>query len=108
TTATGQLRGLVNNNTITYNTVNGGGQGLLLNTQGSGTATVEITNNTVNYTDGANTGITIQSGDGTPGTAQGGSGPTGHTVVKFTGNTVNMTDNLGNGNQFALRAINIE
>src|SRR4029078_13098664 len=62
----------------------------------------------VNYTDGANTGITIQSGDGTPNSAQGGAVTFGHTVVKFTGNTVNMNDNAGNGNQFALRAINIE
>jgi len=102
TSTAGKLRGLVANNVITYNTVAGGGQGILLNTQGAGTATVEITNNTVNYTDGANTGITIQSGDGT------GDFTNGHTIVKFTGNAVNMVDNLGNGNQFALRAINIE
>jgi hypothetical protein len=92
-TAAAQLRGKINNNPITYSTVNGGGQGILINAQGAGTVTVEVTNNTINYTRGANTGLTVQSGDGGPGS----------TVVKLAGNTVNMA-----GIDFPLRAINFE
>jgi len=81
-TSAAKLRGVVNNNTITYSTSGGGGACLLLNTQGAGSGTVEITNNILNYNDGGNTGMTIQSGDGaSPGVLH----------VKTTGNTINVT-----------------